>query len=261
MVEKRKSGLSIIGDIPWGTHLCQFYKTKEDLLDILIPYFKAGLENNEFCMWVTSEPLTAKEARAALQKAVADLDRYIKKGQIEILDFSQWYTKTGKFDADKVLEGWVDKEQQALKNGFEGLRLTGNTFWLDKKDWQSFSNYEAVVNRVIHNYKMFAICTYSLDKCGASEILDVFSTHQFALINRNNKWITIESFENKRAEEELRESEIKFRGFVENLEGIAVRGDMEGRPEFLLGKLKDITGYSWEEFSKKGLKWFDIMHP
>ena len=53
----RKSGIDIIGDISWGTHFCQFYQTKEDLMDILVPYFKAGLENNEFCLWVTSQPL------------------------------------------------------------------------------------------------------------------------------------------------------------------------------------------------------------
>ena len=27
-----------MGDIPWGTHVCQFYQTKEDLVDILVPY-------------------------------------------------------------------------------------------------------------------------------------------------------------------------------------------------------------------------------
>ena len=47
--ELRKSGISTVGDVPWGTHFCHFYETKEDLLDILIPYFKTGLENSEFC--------------------------------------------------------------------------------------------------------------------------------------------------------------------------------------------------------------------
>ena len=40
----RKSGIDIIGDIPWETHFCQFYQTEEDLMDMLISYFKAGLE-------------------------------------------------------------------------------------------------------------------------------------------------------------------------------------------------------------------------
>ncbi|MFH1416584.1 MAG: MEDS domain-containing protein [Elusimicrobiota bacterium] len=53
----RRSGIDIIGEVPWGTHLCQFYRTKQDLIEILVPYFKQGLENNEFCMWITSNPL------------------------------------------------------------------------------------------------------------------------------------------------------------------------------------------------------------
>ena len=109
MEEKlRKAGTEIIGDVPWGTHLCQFYETSEDLVDILVPYFKAGLENNEFCMWITSEPLKVEDAKASLKKVVKNLDHFIKKGQIEILDYSEWYTKSGKFDANNVLQGWVE---------------------------------------------------------------------------------------------------------------------------------------------------------
>src|SRR5688572_2813499 len=70
--------------MPWGTHFCHFYETKQDLLDISIPYFKTGLENNEFCLWVISQPLTGVEATSALQEAVPDLDRYLTERRIEI---------------------------------------------------------------------------------------------------------------------------------------------------------------------------------
>ena len=53
-IELRKTGISVVGDMPWGIHFCCFYETKEDLLDILVLYFKVGLENNEFCLWVIS---------------------------------------------------------------------------------------------------------------------------------------------------------------------------------------------------------------
>ncbi len=46
----RKTGIDVIGDVEWGTHFCLFYQTKEDLAEVLVPYFKAGLENNEFCI-------------------------------------------------------------------------------------------------------------------------------------------------------------------------------------------------------------------
>jgi PAS domain S-box-containing protein len=51
---------------------------------------------------------------------------------------------------------------------------------------------------------MIAICTYSLGQCGASEVIDVVSNHQFALMRREGKWVIIESSDRKRAEEEYR---------------------------------------------------------
>jgi hypothetical protein len=42
--ELRPTGIPAVGDVPWGTHFFLFYETKEDLLDALVPYFKAGLE-------------------------------------------------------------------------------------------------------------------------------------------------------------------------------------------------------------------------
>ena len=69
----RKTAIDIIGDVPWGTHFCLFYQSKEDLIDILVPYFKAGLQNNEFCMWITSEPLNVEEAKKSLKRVVDNL--------------------------------------------------------------------------------------------------------------------------------------------------------------------------------------------
>ncbi|MBE9541457.1 MAG: MEDS domain-containing protein, partial [Proteobacteria bacterium] len=214
--ELRKTGIDLIGNASWGTHLCQFYQTPEDLIDILVPYFKAGLENNEFCMWITAEPLNTKKAKASLKKVVRNLDDYIEKGQIEILDFSQWYTKSGKFDAKGVLDSWVEKEKQALERGFDGLRLTGNTFWLEDKDWRGFTEYKEMINDVIWNYKMLAICSYALVKCGATEIMDVIANHQFALVKRENRWEIIESSERKRAEETIKKEKWLSDSIIEN---------------------------------------------
>src|SRR5208283_906584 len=196
----RHSGIDIIADVPWGTHFCQFYESKEDLIDILVLYFKAGLENNEFCMWVTSQPLEVEEAKEALRKVVPDIDVYLEKGQLEIISYSHWYVKEGAFDSDRVLNGWVEKLNKALANGYDGLRLTGNTFWLEKEDWNDFVYYEKEVDRVLGSYQMIALCTYNLDRCNATEIIDVVVNHQFALIKKNGKWELIESSKRKDAE-------------------------------------------------------------
>jgi PAS domain S-box-containing protein len=225
----RDSGIDVIGKIPWGTHLCQFYQTKQDLIDILVPYFTKGLASNEYCMWITSEPLRVADAKNALKKTVKNLDDYLKKGQIEILDSTQWYTKNGVFNADRVLHGWVTRESKARTNGYNGLRLSGNTFWLEKKHWKDFTDYEEAVNNVIGRYHMLAICSYSLDKCNASEILDVVSNHQFALIKKENGWHIIESSEHKKTLEEYRKSEEKYRTLFETMTQGVVYQDADGR--------------------------------
>jgi len=207
----RKSGIAVVGNVPWGTHLCQFYETVDDLVDVLVPYFAEGLRNNEFCMWVTSEPLSEKEAMEAMRKEVPNFDRYVKKGQIEIVPYTEWYLKGGAFNLQRVLDAWIDKLNQALSKGYDGLRVTGNTAWLEKKDWNSFADYEKEINDVIGNFRMMAICTYSLDRCGASEVIDVVSNHQFALIKRKGEWEIIESSQLKEVKEALQKSEIRLK--------------------------------------------------
>ena len=213
----RHSGIDIIGDVPWGTHFCQFYQTTGDLINTLVPYFKAGLENNEFCMWVTLQPLEVEAAKETLKKAVPDIDVYLEKGQLEIISYSHWYVKDDAFDSDRVLSGWVEKLDKALADGYDGLRLTGNTFWLEKEDWNNFVDYEKKVDEVLGNYQMIALCTYNLDRCNAIEIIDVVINHQFALIKKKGKWEQIESSKRKEAEQtatlqssRLRESQAKL---------------------------------------------------
>lgn len=200
-----KFGIDLVGAIPWGTHLCQFYETKEDLIDILVPYFAEGLRNNEFCMWITSLPLEVEEARRALQEAVPDLDEYLKKGQIEIIAYDNWYLIGDKFGSkDRVLQGWLDKEQAALKRGFEGLRLSGNTFWVEHSLWNSFVEYEEAINSVIGQHKLLALCTYCLKSCSGTDVLNVFRNHVGTLIKQNGKWSLIEdSVHRKKANQEI----------------------------------------------------------
>jgi len=203
----RNSGIDVIGGVPWGTHFCQFYQTKQDLIDILVPYFKAGLEDNEFCMWVTSEPLMVAEAEESMRKAVNDFDEYLLRGQMEIIPYNEWYLLGGTFDDDRVLNGWINKLEQALARGYSGLRLTGNTLWLERNHWQAFTEYEAKVNDVIGKYRMMAVCTYNLDKCDGAAVIDVVKNHQFALIKQERKWDIIESAIYKQAKQALLENE------------------------------------------------------
>jgi len=200
----RNTGIGPVGYRPWGTHFCNFYATKTDLVEMLVPYFKAGLENKEFCVWVISEPLTEPEAWSALRETIPELDEYRTDGCIEILHGREWYLKHGMFDMDRVTRAWNDKMSRALDRGYAGLRVSGNTTWLERKDWSSFCHYEKMINDSVVDRNMTVLCTYPMATSGAADLLDVVSTHQFAGAMRNGCWELIESPELKRAKAEIK---------------------------------------------------------
>jgi uncharacterized lipoprotein YmbA len=81
-----------------GDHVCQFYDTAADLAEVLVPYFRDGLERNEACIWITAAPLGAERAASEMRSAVADFDARAARGQILIMGHEELYTQPGAFD-------------------------------------------------------------------------------------------------------------------------------------------------------------------
>jgi two-component sensor histidine kinase len=204
MSEYLNSGIEAIGSVGWGTHFCQFYETADDLVSTLVPYFKAGLDGGERCMWVTAPPLRAAEATDALRNAVPDLDRRLARGDIEIMDHDRWYhAGGGKMGADAVISGWLRRKDEALALGYAGMRVTGNTYFLEADDWDSFAEYEEKVNACFCDQRILTLCSYCTLRCDAGHALDVVQNHEFALARRRGAWTMVESSSVKQAKQAL----------------------------------------------------------
>ena len=199
----RQSGIRAVGDVPWGTHFFLFHETKDDLIDACLPYFRAGLESGESCIWAIGDPLTEEEVRYCLRDAIPRFDDYFESRSIEIVRGREWYMSGNDLDLEKVTRGWKQKIERALNGGYSGLRLSADTAWLERRDWKEFCEYEKEVNDSIMDTRMLALCTYPLPGSAAAEILDVTRTHQFALARRNKEWEMIETSELKQAKAEI----------------------------------------------------------
>jgi hypothetical protein len=123
----RSTGLDVLGDRPWGSHFCLFFDTKSDLLEILVPYFKAGLTQNEFCFWVLADPLNEDDARYALRQAFPASDRHLIDRHMEFMPAEDCYLSDGVFNLDRVSSEWGARLNGALSAGYEGIRVTGST--------------------------------------------------------------------------------------------------------------------------------------
>jgi PAS domain S-box-containing protein len=250
----RTTGIAVVGDRPWGTHFCHFYETPDDLLDTLVPFFRAGLERRESCVWVIADPLTEADARKALGLTGT------ASGDIEILPASEWYLDDTTFDSKRVMAAWNDKLVTARRRGYEGLRVAGQTSWLRPTQWSPFYDYEKALSESLVDQSMTMLCAYPVQARGVAEILDVARTHDFSLARRHGQWEVFEEKIRRRDDEQLRKSEERWRAVFENSAvGIVLQsGDRHGRFVAANAAYQRMLGYSAEEL--RTLTFMDITY-
>ncbi len=178
----RASGVASLPEVPWGEHLCQFYRTPQDLTDLMVPFFAEGLRNNERCVWVMAEPLRLDSARTALRAVVPDLVQRERAGQIEFHDYNEWYMRDGAVGSDEVIAGWLASEAEARRAGYAGLRISGNAPSMSSGQWAELAEYEARCHRVFASRHILALCGYPLDQCTPDRLLDVLRAHSVTIV-------------------------------------------------------------------------------
>ncbi len=187
----RRSGIDAVGDIPWGTHFCHFYANKTDLLDVLVPYFKAGLEQHEFCVWEVFDPLERHEAKTALALALPGAGARLAAGDIEILP-------------RQPARHWEEKLEKALAKGYAGMRVNANGAWLAEADPRSPDAYQDAFSGLIVNRPMILLCAYPLTVHDAGEVLSAGHTHRCAIARPNGNWQVVETPELRQAGRDVR---------------------------------------------------------
>lgn len=223
--EARKSGIPSVVDLPWGSHLSQFYDSKQDLLDILIPYFKAGLENNEFCLWAVPAPLRVEEALAELGKAVPRLPEYLSAGQIKIVPEAEAASP----EADSI-GSLVSRVDQAVLMNCDGLRLARHPF-RDETGIRPFSTHD---QETLAALNLIAIFLYPRRQFDAVGLMEVVTQHRLTLVRGADRWEVLESSAALSVKDELRRTEEKLHILFANMsEGFAFHRivlDAGGKP-------------------------------
>jgi DNA repair protein RadC len=217
VVQNRQTGIDTIKHLPWGSHICLFYNSLNDLTDIFVPYFQAGLENNEFCVWVTSNILGKKSGKAAINQVMPDFANYLKTGQLEVISNNDVYLQEGVFKQQKALNTLTNKLNQALEKGYDGMRIAGCVSWLEKEEWLALTEYESEVNKAIDKTNMLALCAYPVDKCKASELIDIMSTHKYVIDKHDSSFILFVNPEYQQAWQAYNQSEERYHSVIQNL--------------------------------------------
>jgi MEDS: MEthanogen/methylotroph, DcmR Sensory domain len=187
-----RSGVGFDGLFQCGDHACHFFCSADDLSEILVPYFKTGLERNEFCIWVTGSPYGKDRAVSEMRAAMSDFDRRSAAGQIEIFGQDEWYAKLAVLSTAEKVQGWLSRKDEAVALGYAGLRGSGNTPFLDEASWDDFLIYERAIDEAYKDQRIIGLCSYPIHGCSAAAVVDVTHCHRLGLAKRRGRWDLIE---------------------------------------------------------------------
>ncbi len=185
--EYRETGIQALDLIHWGGHIAQLYEGKEEISELATPYIINGLEQNEHCVWIVSV-LSPSEAKDSIGQLYPDGKKFLDKGQLEIIYYKDWYFSDGHFDKKASMNSAFDRYNDALRNGYSGLRVAGNPCWVSEDDWDAFIDFEYNINNTITDKKMLAMCAYNQCQYDKKRISDIINAHEYILFKENNSW-------------------------------------------------------------------------
>jgi signal transduction histidine kinase/ActR/RegA family two-component response regulator len=166
-----------------GDHLCLIYHSASEQTAALVPFLKGGLAARERCLYV-GHGTSARRLERALEEAGTDVGAEMELGALVFMTRRESWLPKGRFDPGAMMDLLRQAEQQALDDGFSGLRATWNMCWIleGTPGADRLVEYEAHLNRFLAGSRTCALCRYSRDAAPAAVVQDVLHTHPLAVL-------------------------------------------------------------------------------
>jgi hypothetical protein len=176
--------LDALIDPEWGAHRCLFYRSSEDLLEFLAPFFRQGLLHDEYCLWLSAD----LEIVAALETVLAGVLDGRRAMEFGLPD--AWYLDgADAFRAGATLVAnckW--KAQQAREAGYRGLRCAADIGQFNRRLWRGFAEYECIVDSALQGLNIKAVCAYPLLEYEPRKLGELRGCHQEAFAKGDAWW-------------------------------------------------------------------------
>ncbi len=172
-----------IGRLRQGDHLCLIYDSAVEKLAALVPFLRTGLARGERSLFLGKLTSCRAIERTLVDEGIP-VGREIDRGALVLLSDRGSWLDHGRFDPNGFKDLLRRAEQQAMDDGFSGLRATWDVAWLlenvpGAEQWTAF---EAGLNAFLSGSRTSALCRYPRSRSSASLIEDVLRTHPFALL-------------------------------------------------------------------------------
>ncbi|HEY3360808.1 MAG TPA: ATP-binding protein [Methanosarcina sp.] len=182
---------------PQSTQISAVYDNAEELTELLVTYFKQGIEKGEYCLWISPDKLTTQRAKSELEKAGVDVEQCLASSQLEILPANPFSENIALFSSS-VKELAEKGSKKALSGEFSGFRTNidfkniGNSlkFCLETCG----KAFETVVFK--NNESLTVLCTLPLEELSGRTLIEI-TEESGVFVRRKGKWKHLRNLEEK----------------------------------------------------------------
>jgi chemotaxis family two-component system sensor kinase Cph1 len=164
-----------------GDHACLFYTSPEEQFATVLPYIKAGLEQNEKCLYIVDDNHVVFVLEA-MDKAGIDIAAALASRAFVINSKHQTYYKGGIFRPDEMIGAFKNSVQDALSEGYRGLRATGEMTWAlsDPKALSQLIDYETNLDKYFPS-QLIGLCQYNQNRFSKESVPGILQTHRVVI--------------------------------------------------------------------------------
>jgi signal transduction histidine kinase len=185
----------LFSNVPQSSQISAVYKDAEELTELLVTYFKEGIEEGECCLWISPDKLAADGAKSELKKSGVDVEHALVSSQLEILPANPLPENLTSLTL-AVKELTENGYKKALSGGFSGFRTNFDL----KNTGDSIKPYLETCGKTIetavfeNNKSLTLLCTLPLEGLSGRLLLELMEENDI-FARRKGKWKRLRNLE------------------------------------------------------------------
>jgi len=166
-----------------GMHICTFFRSSAEKYRVLMPFICEGMEQGDRALHIVNPSLRSEHTQRIAEAGI-DAARAEVEGQLEIMGWDEAYLRGGSFNHNAMLTLLPALLNAGRTRGFSITRFIADMAWAlnEPGALDGMLDYECRVNLALPKAGDIVICSYDLDKFGASIVIDALRTHPIVLI-------------------------------------------------------------------------------
>ncbi|MDQ1274907.1 MAG: hypothetical protein QG610_479 [Euryarchaeota archaeon] len=233
--------------------LTAVYKESEEKTELIAAYIKAGLQQNERCIWLVPDSQSAELARNLLSNSELDVESFMKKSRLKIIPLQEKEAFSVKQpEASEVYFDWKagNPQKDIIKFIHEGnwryLRINLEVRAFGKTIKDSLQELRSFFDKEIPEKKIRPLFMIKETDISTEEVLNLIEAGEKLIIKRDGKW--------KFLKIKQESPDKKFKTLLESSGDSILIHDMNGRVLEANHVACEIFGYTRNKMLGKHIK-------